>query len=486
MAVLANCKPQDVFKYFEMICGIPHGSWNEKALSNAILAWAKDLGLEAYQDEMWNLVIKKPATAGYENAPAVILQAHIDMVCEKNADVEFDFDAQGIDIYIDGDFIKARGTTLGGDNGIGAAMGMAVLADNSLQHPAIEVVLTTVEEAGMDGAKALDVSILDGKIFINIDNSDEGIFITGCAGGARVNIAMDMEFEGLPEGDFTCHEIFVGGLKGGHSGIDIHLERANSNKLLARALNSLPMPYFISEISGGSKDNAIPREAFAKLCVPQEHKDALLAEIAALEIVLQKEYKTTEPDLFLRATEGKSCACGKIFAPNLQKSLINLLLLIPSGIEHMSADVPELVETSNNMGVIRMEGNKIVITNAVRSSVETRKHALCARIVAAAQALGANAAITDGYPGWQYAPISPIRDNFVRIWTEKFGKTPIIKAIHAGLECGVFAEKLPGLDMIAFGPNMFDLHTPDERASISSTEKCYSFLKDVLKDIVAF
>ncbi|MCL2753125.1 MAG: aminoacyl-histidine dipeptidase [Defluviitaleaceae bacterium] len=484
MAVLANCKPQDVFKYFEMICGIPHGSWNEKALSDALLAWAKDLGLEAHQDDMWNLIIKKPATAGYENSPAVILQAHIDMVCEKNADVEFDFDTQGIDIYIDGDFVKARGTTLGGDNGIGAAMGMAVLADNTLQHPAIELVLTTVEEAGMDGAKAIDASLLKGKVFINIDNSDEGIFITGCAGGARINLALSVEWAALPTGDFVCCEIFVGGLKGGHSGMDIHLERGNSNKLLVRALHGLSVPFYISEIGGGSKDNAIPREAWSKIYVANDDKGTFLSEIATLEAILQKEYSTTEPELSLQTKAGdvKNC-CEKVFSEGTQKSLINLLLSIPSGIEHYSADVAGLVETSNNMGVIRMENDKIVITNAVRSSVETRKHAICSRIVGIAKAMGADAVVTDGYPGWQYAPISPIRDTFVDIWTKKFGKAPKTMAIHAGLECGVFAEKLTGLDMISFGPDIFDLHTPDERASISSTERCYEFLKDVLEQL---
>ncbi|MCL2574933.1 MAG: aminoacyl-histidine dipeptidase [Defluviitaleaceae bacterium] len=482
MAVLANCKPKDVFEIFEMICSIPHGSWNEKALSNRILAWAKDLGLDVQQDAMWNLIIKKPATAGYENASAVIMQAHIDMVCEKNADVEFDFETQGIDIYIDGDFVKARGTTLGGDNGIGAAMAMAILADKSLAHPALEVVLTTVEEAGMDGAKALDASSLKGKTFINIDNSDEGIFITGCAGGARVNIALPIEKTPLPNGDFATYTIFIGGLKGGHSGMDINLERGNSNKILNRVLHNITVPLYINEISGGSKDNAIPREAFAKVFIPQANENDFLKQISQIEAILKAEYITPEPDLFLKVNL-EEITEKTILSEQSQKNLLNLVLLMPNGIDHFSADVAGLVETSNNLGVITTCENEIFITCAIRSSVETRKNALCHRIATTAIAFGANATITDGYPGWQYAPISPIRDTFVKIWEQKFGKAPKTMAIHAGLECGIFAEKLQELDMIAFGPDNFELHTPNEHASILSTERCYDFLKEVLAQL---
>ena len=484
MGVLANLKPADVFGYFETICSIPHGSWNEKALSDHIVAWAKEKGLEVHQDKLWNVIIKKAGSAGHEAAEPVIIQAHIDMVCEKNADVEFDFDTQGLDIYVDGDWVKARGTTLGGDNGIAVAMAMAILADDTLVHPPLEVVLTTVEEAGMDGASALDAGILKGKRFLNVDNSDEGIFLTGCAGGAKVNVSLPIKDMPLPGGDFAAFTIFVGGLKGGHSGMDINTERANSNKLLGRVLSSLNTPFFVMDIAGGSKDNAIPREAWAKVFVKTADGGALAREVAELEATFKAELKTPDPGVFVRL-DGKPVGSNapKVFDDETTQKIIALLLALPSGIAHMSIDFPGLVETSNNMGVVRVEGGNIVITNAIRSSVESRKNELCGRIEKIAAALGATGKTSDGYPGWAYSPNSSLRETFKRVYLEKYGKEATIMAIHAGLECGIFASKIPGLDMISFGPNMFDLHTPDERVSISSVERCYDFFLDVLKEL---
>ncbi|MDR2167982.1 MAG: aminoacyl-histidine dipeptidase [Clostridiales bacterium] len=487
MAILKDLRPADVFSYFEVICSIPHGSWNEKALSDHILGWARDLGLEAVQDEMWNLVIKKPGSAGREDFAPVMIQAHIDMVCEKNNDVEFDFETQGLDIYVDGDFVKARGTTLGGDNGIAVAMAMAILADNSLEHPPLEIVLTTVEEAGMDGARAVDAGLLSGKRFINVDNAEEGVFLTGCAGGAAVKISLPLADMPLPGADFAAFTIFVGGLKGGHSGMDIHLERGNSNKILGRVLASLKTPFHIMDVAGGSKDNAIPREAWAKIFVKPADGGALALEVAEIEAALKAEFKTADPGVFVRL-DGKpmgrqsSLPSGtRVFAPETKEAAISLLLLTPFGVDHFSMDFPGLVETSNNLGVVRVIDGELVLTCAVRSSVESRKLALCQRIERLAEALGAKATVSDGYPGWAYSPESALRETFKKVYFEKYGKDATIVAIHAGLECGVFAEKIGGLDMISFGPNMFDLHTPDERVSISSVERCYDFFKSVLK-----
>ena len=483
MGVLKGLQPADVFGYFEDICGIPHGSWNEKALSDHIAAWARGLGLDVVQDEIWNLIIKKAGSAGLEDAEPVIMQAHIDMVCEKNADVDFNFETDGLNIYIDGDWIKARGTTLGGDNGIAVAMAMAVLADNTLAHPPLEVVLTTVEESGMDGAFALDTSGLKGRRFLNVDNSDEGVFLTGCAGGARVGVTLPVAEADLPSG-YAAFTIFVGGLKGGHSGVDISTERANSNKLLGRVLRSLKTPFFMEDIAGGSKDNAIPREAWAKVFVKADAGGALALEISEYDKIFKTELKTPDGGVFVRC-DGKPMPSGtvKVFDPETQQKIIDLLTILPSGIEHMSMDFPGLVETSCNLGVVRVDGGNVVFTHAVRSSVESRKKALCERIETTARAIGATGKTSDGYPGWEYSPGSPLREIFKRVYKEMYGKEATIMAIHAGLECGVFASKIEGLDMISFGPDMFDLHTPDERVSISSVTRCYDFLKQILKTL---
>ncbi|MCL2376647.1 MAG: aminoacyl-histidine dipeptidase [Defluviitaleaceae bacterium] len=478
MAVLANCKPVDVFHYFEEICKIPHGSRNEKAISDYIRDWARGLGLEVIQDDVLNLIIKKPATAGYEASSTVIIQGHTDMVCEKNADVEFDFTKDPLDIYVDGDYVKARGTTLGADNGIAVAMAMAILADKSLVHPALEIVLTTVEEAGMDGAKGIDASHLKGTRFINIDSEEEGVFLSSCAGGASVRITMDLAYEALPTGDYVAYKLFVGGLKGGHSGMDIDKERGNSNRLLARVLDVVKTPYLLSCIDGGSKDNAIPREAFAIVHVKKDDVEKLKQEVGEYEKLLVAELQHSDPGLFVKVEQTE--AASQAFTEDVKKRAVTLLLTVPFGVDHMSASLPGLVETSNNLGVVKIEDGVLKINCAVRSSVESRKWALCRRIAAIAEAFGATYMLTEGYSGWSYSPHSELREIFKDVYKKKYGKDAQILAIHAGVECGIFADKMPGLDMISFGPNMHDVHTPDERVSISSTANCYAFLLDVL------
>jgi len=482
MNVLGHLQPSDVFQNFEMICGIPHGSWDEKALSDAILKWAKDLGLDAQQDDLHNLIIKKPASQGYENSPPVILQAHIDMVCEKNTNVDFDFKTQGINLLIEGDFITADGTTLGADNGIGSAMIMAILADNTLKHPPIEATLTTVEEAGMDGAKALDVNALQGRRMINLDSSEDGIFCAGCAGGGKVTVKLPIKEAKAESGNTTSVTLFVSGLKGGHSGADISLERGNSNKILGRVLHSLKTPFEIAEIGGGSKDNAIPREAWAKIILAPSCLDLLQVELEHIQAVYKAELSTSDPDVSIKAINvGQLEEGSAVLAKETKDAVIDLLLLIPYGPDHFSMDLAGLVETSNNLGVVAMKDGNIVITCSVRSSVESRKNSLCERIARLGQLLGATTSISDGYPGWAYNPISPIRDISVKVWAEKFGEEPVVQAIHAGLECGIFDSRISGLDMISFGPDIFDLHTPDERASISSIAKNYDYLIDLLE-----
>jgi len=481
MAVLANCKPTDVFHYFEQICKIPHGSRNEKALSDYIRDWAKGLGLEVVQDDLHNLIIKKPGAAGYEAAPAVILQGHTDMVCEKNNDVEFDFTKDPLDIYVDGDYIKARGTTLGADNGIAVAMAMAILADNTLQHPPLEIVLTSVEEAGMDGAKAVDASHLAAKRLINIDLSEEGIFLSSCAGGCYVYVRLDLNYRPLPAGDFAAYKLFVGGLQGGHSGIDIDKERGNSNKILARVLDTVKTPYYLGQLDGGSKTNALPREAFGIIYVKKDEAEKFKKEVSEVEKEVQAELKHSDGGVFVTLEE--TAADGQVFDCETKRRAISLILTIPHGVDHMSASLPGLVETSNNLGVVKIADNVLEIPCALRSSTESRKWALARRIVVLAEAFGAKCEVSEGYSGWQYSPESELRDIFTAAYAKKFGKEAEVVAMHAGVECGIFADKIAGLDMIAFGPEMHGIHTPEEKLSVSSTERSYDFLLDVLKSM---
>ena len=481
MAVLANCKPTDVFHYFEQICKIPHGSRNEKAISDYIRDWAQGQGLAVVQDDLHNLIIKKPASAGYEAAPAVIIQGHTDMVCEKNADVEFDFFKDPLDIYVDGDYIKARGTTLGADNGIAVAMAMAILADNTLEHPPLEIVLTSVEEAGMDGAKAIDASHLAAKRLINVDLGEEGIFLSSCAGGCYVYVKLDLEYQPMPSGDFAAYKLFVGGLQGGHSGIDIDKERGNSNRILARALDAVKTPYFLSYVDGGSKTNAIPREAFAIVRVKKDEAGKLKQEVAEIDKAVKADYAHSDAGVFITAEE-VTCD-GQIFAEETKKNAIALMLTIPHGVDHMSASLPGLVETSNNLGVVKIIDGVLDIPCAVRSSSESRKWVLARRITVIAEAFGAKCETSEGYSGWQYSPQSELRDIFTAAYAKKFGKEASVVAMHAGVECGIFADKIDGIDMIALGPEMHGIHTPEEKLSIGSTERTYGFLLDVLKSM---
>jgi len=482
MPVLSNCKPADVFQYFETICGIPHGSWNEKALSDHIHHWALDLGLESHQDKLYNLIIRKPASAGYETATPVILQGHIDMVCEKNTDMEFDFAKDPLDIYIDGDCIKARGTTLGADNGIAVAMAMAILADKTLQHPALEVVLTTVEEAGMDGAKAIDGGLLKGKRFINMDSGEDNTFLVSCAGGARVFARLPAKRQPLPAGDYAVLEIFISGLKGGHSGMDINKGRGNSNVILGRVLDCIQTEFYLADIGGGSKDNAIPREAWATIALPTAKTDDAKAAIAAFAKVLTSEYQHSDTDL--QIVVQAAARPEHVYTQAAAGKAVALLLTIPNGVARMSDTLTYLVETSNNLGVVQAHEDAIAFTCAVRSSVDSRKWALTRTISAICDAMGAQYEVTDGYSGWAYSPQSALRDVFQRVYKQKFDNEAEILAIHAGVECGIFAEKLEGLDMVSIGPNMYDVHTPEERLSISSTCKTYGLLLDVLRELV--
>ncbi len=482
MGVLDALGTDRVFYYFEEITKIPHGSGNEKALGEYILRFAKEKGLYARTDEAGNVVVKKPASTGYEQAPAVIIQGHLDMVCEKLGAIRHDFTKDPISLVIDGDFIRAEGTTLGADDGIAVAYALALLDLDTLEHPALEIVLTTAEETGMDGAHALDVNDLEGQYFINMDSEEEGKFLISCCGGRRMHISLPAKHRPKPENE-TPYLLQITGLLGGHSGSDIHLGRANANKLMGRLLYALTeahIPYCLASVNGGTMDNAICRETSAVLTL--DAKIAVQAEniIKDMERLLKDEYRHTDVDMIL-SLEKHSDAVDMVLTEETKKNTISILMLIPFGVESMSLDIPDLVESSSNIGVVRTDADCIHFDNAVRSSVASRKEALCQKISVIASLCGATVEGLNDYPGWinrEDAKLTPVLQ---AAYAEITGKASSLTAIHAGVECGLFAEKMPWLDMVSMGPDMYDVHTPQERLSISSTIRVWEFLKEALR-----
>ncbi len=480
MKICEQLEPQKVFSFFEEICQIPHGSRNTKEISDYCVAFAKSRGLKYIQDENNNVIIFKDASPGYENAKPVIIQGHMDMVCEKEPDVEIDFEKDGLMLYVDGDFLKARGTTLGGDDGIALSYAFAILDDDSLCHPPLEVVITVDEEIGMLGAEAIDISMLKGKKLLNIDSEEEGIFLTSCAGGLQADCRLPVsriEAEGI------CYEIQVTGLQGGHSGVEIHKERGNAIVLLGRVLDSLSseIPFAIDHLEGGLKDNAIPRETKAVILLESDELEAKLAQqISKLEQELKKEFQTSDPEIALLC---KKLGQGKKSVLHRSSAVKTLFLLrtMPNGVQHMSMDVEGLVETSLNVGIMKMSQDMLLLCFSVRSSVTSRKYELANRLKFLFEFLGGEAVIGGDYPAWEYHANSPLRELITGTYRDLFGKEPKIEAIHAGLECGILSGKISELDCISFGPDIFDIHTPKERLSISSTERVWKLLVEFLK-----
>lgn len=483
MNVLNGLGGDKVFYYFEKICDIPHGSFHEQALSDHIVNFAKERGLYCRQDEKYNVVIKKPASTGYETSPALIIQGHIDMVCEKNAGTVHDFRKDPLQLYIDGDYIKAKGTTLGADNGIAVAYMLALLDDDTLEHPPLECVFTVEEEIGMGGASALDAFDLEGKRFLNMDTEEEGHLMVSCCGGRRMRVYLPVERQERPVAG-KAYIIRIRGLKGGHSGSDIHLQRASANRLLGRLLFTLQkeMEYDLVLADGGNMDNAICREAEAVLYMEPAEKEKAKAILAAQEKIFREEYKDRETGITITLEEMNE-DIPQTLTEQTKQNIISLLLLLPYGVQTMSSEMAGLVESSSNIGILKTNADHVFIDNAVRSSVESRKEFICQKIEAIAALCGATVEGVHDYPGWQYDPDSELLRIFKETWLEKFGVEPEVVAIHAGLECGLFAKKIPGLDLISLGPDMHDVHTPDERLSISSTIRVWEFLKLVLKKL---
>lgn len=472
-----------VFYYFEEICKIPHGSENEKALSDYIVAFAKERGLYCRQDEHYNVLIKKPGSKGYEDVAPVIIQGHIDMVCEKNAGNELDFLTDPIEIYVQDDFIHANGTTLGADNGIAVAYMLALLDDNTLAHPPVETIFTVEEEIGMGGARTFEPFDVEGKRFLNMDTEEEGVLLSGCAGGRRANVYLPAERCDSPVSR-KAFQISIRGLKGGHSGADIHLQRANANCLLGRVLYQLKekIDFSLASVDGGNMDNAICREAEAVVLIPKEDEEKAREILWKAEKSFQEEYNSCESSITI-TMEALKEEVFKVLTEDTKNKVIHILMLLPYGVQTMSLEMDGLVESSSNIGVLKTTPEYICFDNAVRSSVESRKEFICQKIKSVANLCGAKVEEVNDYPGWRFNPDSPMLELFAKTYQERYGKEATISAIHAGLECGLFSEKIPNLDMVSIGPEMYDVHTPDERLSISSTVRVWEFLKEVLKQM---
>ncbi|NCC14858.1 MAG: aminoacyl-histidine dipeptidase [Clostridia bacterium] len=472
-----------VFYYFEEICKIPHGSENEMALSNYIVAFAKERGLYCRQDEHYNVFIKKAGSKGYEEAAHIILQGHIDMVCEKNAGTEVDFLSDPIAIYVEDNFIHAKGTTLGADDGIAAAYMLTLLDDDTLAHPPIEAIFTVEEEIGMGGARAFDTFDVEGKRFLNMDTEEEGVLLSGCAGGRRARVYLPAERKESPLGN-KAYQLSVRGLKGGHSGADIHLQRANANRLLGRILYMLKenTDFSLASVDGGNMDNAICREAEAIVLLTPKKEETVRELLAKIEKKLQEEYNATEPSITI-TMEALKEDVFKVLTEDTKNKLIHILLLLPYGVQTMSMEMKGLVESSSNIGIVKTTAEHIYFDNALRSSVESRKELISQKIHTVAALCGARVEEVNDYPGWRFNPDSSLLKLFADTYRETYGREAEISAIHAGLECGLFSEKISGLDMVSIGPEMYDVHTPDERLSVSSAIRVWEFLKEVLKQM---
>ena len=478
MKVLNGYEPASVLRFFEEICAIPHISYHEKELSDYCVAFAKERGLYVEQDEHYNVVIIKEATPGYEDVEPIIIQGHLDMVGDKLPTCPIDMEKEPIQIMVDGDYITADGTTLGGDDGIAVAYGLALLDAKDIPHPRLEVVLTICEEVGLEGASTINLDCCKAKRLLNIDSEEEGVFTAGCAGGMRVDCHIPVET--AVKSGVLC-EVKTNGLLGGHSGIEIHKERVNGIVLLGRFFLALKdvTAYEIVEMSGGVKDNVIPKNAVASFLV--DDVDAVKAAVATLNAQLKAEYGVADPNAELVLTVGETKECT-VLSECAKEKMLTTLNLMPNGVQAMSQDLPGLVETSLNMGVMKIDGTEIRVSFSLRSSVVTAKEYLAAKVKHMAEALGGTASYRGDYPAWPYARESKLRDLCLKVYEEQYGKKAEVEIIHAGLECGILSGKIEGLDCISLGPNMFDVHTPDEKISISSIARVWEFIKAVLAE----
>ncbi len=464
---------EKVFHFFGEISKIPHASENTAGIADYLADFARERGLWFVRDSADNVIIRKPATSGKEGSPTVIFQGHTDMVADKVKGSPIDMDKEGLKLYRDGDFLRAEGTTLGGDDGVALAYALAVLDSNDIEHPEFEALFTSNEEIGLLGATALDASALKGKLMVNIDSDVEGVFTVGCAGGMRIDMRIDAEREAAG-GEF--YRLAISGLQGGHSGIEIDKGRSNAIKLLAEIL-SAARGVRIAKIEGGNADNAIPRSAECIFTVEEGELSRLSGAVAGAF----KAHGVREPQIKITLTESEEG--GEVFTEADSKRLTELICKLPSGVIAMCEDIPELVETSANIGILCKEEHALCVSMSIRSSKNTSKEQLRSSIRDIAEGIGAVVTERGAYPAWEYRRDSMLRDIMVDIYTEMYGKSPEVITIHAGLECGIFSDKIDGLDCVSIGPDNFDIHTPEEHLSISSTARVWEYLKELLKRI---
>jgi len=479
---IRNLEPKVLWNKFADLNAVPRRSKKEEKVIAFMMEFGKNLGLETINDEVGNVIIKKPATSGMEDRKMIVMQSHLDMVHQKNADTDFDFDTEGIDMYIDGDWVKAKGTTLGADNGLGVATIMAILESDSIEHPAIEALFTIDEETGMTGAMGLKGNVLKGDILLNLDTEEDDEIGVGCAGGIDVTATRTYNEENTPEGK-KGYKITVKGLQGGHSGMQIHEGLGNSNKILNRLLfeGFENFGLRINEIDGGSLRNAIPRESFAKIVIDTVHDEAFKFEMKQLSNTISAELKTMEPHLEIVVSETE--LPNKVMELGVQEGFTRALYAAHNGVYRMSADIPDLVETSNNIARIIVKDGQIKIGCLTRSSVESSKMDLANKLRATFELIGCEVEFSGSYPGWTPNMDSSILKVMQELYVKLNKEEPHVAACHAGLECGILGTNYPDMEMISFGPNIKGAHSPDERAQISSVKKYWKFVLEILKNI---
>ncbi|MBU0487175.1 MAG: aminoacyl-histidine dipeptidase [Bacteroidetes bacterium] len=481
---IRNLEPKDIWENFANICSIPHPSKHEEKIAEFMVQFGKNLGLETIVDEVGNVIIRKPATPGMENRMGVILQGHLDMVPQKNSDKQHVFETDPIETRIDGEWVKATGTTLGADNGIGVAAAMAVLQSTTMQHGPVEALFTIDEETGMTGAFGLKGGILNGDILMNLDSEDEGELYIGCAGGINAEAYFPYSEIPVPEG-YQAVKVNITGMKGGHSGMDINMGRGNANKALFRFFYGALKQHnlHLCEVSGGSLRNAIPREAFATVALPSGEVNIFMSEVAEYEKVLKAELYATEPELSISAEV--VAYSGMAIDKKVFENLTCAVMICPNGVSRMSSEMPEVPETSNNLAIVKSGEGKIEIMCLLRSSVDTAKMALADAVSATMQLAGGMVELSGEYPGWKPNIESPVLKAMQNVYNNKYGKIPEIKVIHAGLECGILGKAYPNWDMISFGPTIRFPHSPDEKVNIASVGKFWDYLAETLKNVPA-
>ena len=478
MAVLENLEPKKVFQFFEELCQIPHGTFDIGRISDYCAKFAEDRGLKYIQDEVKNVIIFKPGTAGYEDSEPVILQGHMDMVCEKTPDSDHDFKKDPLDLYVEDGYIRARNTTLGGDDGIAVAMAMALLDSDDIPHPPIEAVFTVDEETGMGGATGIDMSVLKGHKLINIDSEEEGILTTGCAGGIRITTEIPVTRE---EKSGVIVKAKIKGLKGGHSGAEIHEQRGNAHKLMGRLLRRISeeVDFNLIDIAGGSKENVIAMDNTANLILSGDDAQKAVAVTAEMKAVFENEFMGDEPGLTVTAENIEEGSCNAFDKASTER-MIAYLIINPYGVQGFSRKLEGLTESSINIGVVKTNEDTVETVYLMRSSVESLKQYMRIQIEEYAKLIGAKTTINSEYPAWQYDPDSELRKVMEGVYKEMYGKAPAVFAVHAGLECGMFLGKRPDLDCVSMGPNMCDIHSYNEKLDIASTERTWNYLKAVL------